>query len=126
MKKLVFILLIIVVNLFYYNIIALTDGSLIYLSSNEDLDSFENLINLLIAKKIAYLKLVDNDNICLIRTNSKIIPVNLNDEQLELICSVINFRGGIVQEKTIFVGIVSLITIMSALCIKTRKKKKYN
>ena len=122
MKKLILVLAMIATNLFYYNLLSISNGSLIYASFDEETGDFENMLHVLNAKKLSYIK-IDNNNITFITSNSKIIILNLDDEQLSSISGFVKIRDGIVRKKTIFFGIVSIIVI---LFILTNNKTRTN
>jgi hypothetical protein len=123
MKKLMIILAIILGNLFYYNFIHISDGSMFFVTvESDEAEGIENIINVLSTKKVAYIRLYENYIIGVLTSNTKITVKAMDEDELEEISSFMKMRSGIVKEKSIFVGIGSIIAIFFVLGYKSKKR----
>lgn len=124
MKKILIIVAIIIANLFYYNICRYVNGSVLFVSDSLERNSndFSNALSVLRTNKIAYIETLDNKNICFLSSDSKIIFAYMDDDQLSAMSAYITLRGGLVQKKSILVGLASIVIGVVVI----RKKKPNN
>ena len=122
MKKFFIIVAIIVANLFYYNICRYEDGSIVFVTFNNlesDSNDFGNALSVLRTKKVAYIKFIDNKYIGFLSSDNEISFAYMDEDQLSAISAYMTLRGGLVQKKSILVGLASIV--IGVIIIKKKK-----